>query len=227
MAAYTQIIDLFGIPACGKSTLAQYMVSHPVGGLRVATMTECILAARKDKWRWLRSLSFRDVFASIRLKFAAPLDKKRRVIPLWNVIIMGWYKNYVRKFTDYDIVVTDHGDIQRFVSLERGDNLHESKKFRDACRRYLDVSLSTTYVYCKVTADVALQRMNGRGRNAGRIDLIEDQSLKLQELEKEILYFDFWTSLLRDRKSSLLELNMDDATSVIVERLFNSLQINE
>lgn len=226
MAAYTQIIDLYGIPACGKSTLAQYMASHPVGGLKVAAMTECILAARKDKWKWLRSLSLRDLFASIRLKYAATLDKKRKVIPLWKVIIMGWFKNYVRKFTDYDIVVTDHGDIQSFVSLERGDNLHESKKFRDACQRYLDVSLSTTYVYCKVTADVALRRMNGRGRSAGRIDLMEDQSLKLQELEKEIICFDYWTSLLKDRKSSLFELNMDDATSVIAERLFNSLQTN-
>jgi dephospho-CoA kinase len=34
MAGHTQIIDLYGIPACGKSTLAEYMASHPVNGLR-------------------------------------------------------------------------------------------------------------------------------------------------------------------------------------------------
>ena len=50
MAVYTQIIDLYGIPACGKTTLAKYMASHPADGLKVATMEDCMIAALNDKY---------------------------------------------------------------------------------------------------------------------------------------------------------------------------------
>ena len=221
MAVHTQIIDLYGIPACGKTTLAKYMASHPVDGLKVATMRDCIIAALNDKWHLFLSVTPNNLWASIRLKLSAPFDKKRSAIPFRRVLLMGAFKNYVRKYTDYDIVVTDHGDIQRFVSLERGDNLHKSEGFLKACLHYLKISLSTTYVYCKIDAQDALERMNGRGREKGRIDLITDQHLKLQELETESKCFDFWTTILRGRNASPIELDMRDFTSAIADKLFS------
>ena len=220
MASHTQIIDLYGIPACGKTTLAKYMASNPAYGLKVATMRDCITAALNDKWHLLLSVTPGNLWASIRLKFSAPLDKKRSAIPFRRVVLMGAFKNYVRKYTDYDIVVTDHGDIQRFVAMERGDNLHKSSRFMGACLHYLDVSLSTTYVYCQIDAQDALERMNGRGREKGRIDLITDQHIKFQELEKESKCFDFWTTVLKERESSYIELNMRDSTSATADKLF-------
>jgi thymidylate kinase len=136
---------------------------------------------------------------------------------------MEAFKNYVLKYTDYDIVVSDHGDIQSFVSLERGDNLHESEKFKKACLCYLDISLSTIYVYCQIDTAVALQRMNGRGRDKGRIDLIQDQHIKLQELEAESKRFDFWTKILKERKTPIIELDMRDSTPTVADKLFSFL----
>lgn len=225
MAVYTQIIDLYGIPACGKTTLAEYMASHPKAGLKVASMQDCMHDAFNNKWKLAKSISLKNFWASVRLKFSAPLDKKRAVIPFKGILLLGAFKNYVRKYTDYDIVVTDHGDIQYFVSLERGDNLHESEKFKKACLHYLNVSLSTVYVYCQVDAETALQRMNGRGRNKGRMDMMSDQNLKLQELEKESNRFDFWTSILKERKASLIELDMRDSIPPIADKLFSFLII--
>lgn len=224
MAGHTQIIDLYGIPACGKTSLARHMASHPESGLKVATMQECKQSAFNNKWKLAKSISLRSIWASIRLKLSAPLDKKRRVIPFKGILLMGAFKNYIRKYTDFDIVVTDHGDIQSFVSLERGENLHENRKFKAACLHYLDNSLSNIYVYCKIDAENALRRMNDRGRDKGRIDLISDQNLKLQELEKEIGRFDFWTTVLKERKATLFELNTNEASSKISEELFQLLQ---
>lgn len=220
MAVHTQIIDLYGIPACGKTTLAKYMASHPKNGLKVATMRDCILSALNDKWHLVMSVSPKNIWASIRLKFSAPLDLKRSAIPFRRVLLMGLFKNYVLKYTDYDIVVTDHGDIQRFVSLERGDNLHESKRFLGACLHYLKVSLSSTYVYCRIDAQEALLRMNGRGREKGRIDLISDQHLKLHELETESRCFDFWKTILKERKASHIDLDMRDSVPSIADKLY-------
>lgn len=223
MAAHTQIIDLYGIPACGKTTLAKYMASHPVEGLKVSTVQDCTLAARNDMWHLLLSVSPKNIWASIRLKFSAPLDKKRNDIPFKNILLMGAFKNYILKYTDYDIVITDHGDIQSFVSLERGENLHESQRFLSACLHYLNVSLSTSYAYCKIDAEEALQRMNGRGRDKGRIDLITDQHIKLQELKIESTRFKYWAGILKERKAPSIELDMKDSIPSIANKLFSFL----
>ena len=226
MAAHTQIIDLYGIPACGKTTLARYMASHPTKGLKVKNIEDCMFAALNDKWHLVMSVSLKNVWASIRLRLSAPFDKKRSVIPFRAILLMGAFKNYILKYTDYDIVITDHGDIQSFVTLERGDNLHESKRFLSACLHYLNVSLSTSYVYCQIDAEEALQRMNGRGREKGRIDLITDQHIKLQELEAESKCFDFWTSILKKRKSSIVELDMKGSIPSVADKLFSILLTN-
>lgn len=223
MAAYTQIIDFYGIPACGKTTLAKYMTEHPIKDIKVTNIRYCMSAALNDKWRLAMSVSLKNVWASIKLRFSAPFDKKRKVIPFKAILLMDAFKNYAIKYTDYDIVVTDHGDIQSFVSLERGDNLHESLRFLDACSHYLNLSLSTSYVYCKIDAEVALQRMNGRGRDKGRIDIITDQHMKLQELEKESRRFDFWTTILKERKASIIELDMRDSIPTVADKLFSFL----
>ena len=220
MATHTQIIDLYGIPACGKTTLAEHITTH-ASGLKVASMRDCKHTAFKNKWKLAKSISLKIFLASVRLKCSAPFDKKRRDIPFKKILFTGTLKNYVRKYTDYDFVVTDSGDIQRIVSLERGDNLHKSERFRKACMQYLHASFSTIYVYCRIDATTALRRMNGRGRNNGRIDLISDQHLKLQELEKESKCFDFWTTILREQNVSLIELDMDDSTSTIADKLFS------
>lgn len=224
MAEYTKIIDLYGIPACGKTTLARYMASHPADGLKVATMQDCIHSALNEKWRLVMSVSLENIWASIKLKFSAPLDKKRSVIPFRAILLLNVYKNYIRKYTDYDIVVAAHGDIQTFVSLERGDNLHKNQRFKEACLHYLNVSLSTVYVYCLIDARTALGRMNNRSRNKGRIDVISDQELKLQELERERERFDFWTTVLKERKATFFELDMKEDCSEIAEKLFLLLQ---
>lgn len=223
MAAHTQIIDLYGIPACGKTTLARYMASHPAEGLKVSTMQDCTLAALNDKWHLIMSVSLKNVWASIRLRLSAPFDKKRSVIPFRAILLMGAFKDYILKYTDYDIVVSDHGDIQSFVSLERGENLHQSEKFLKACFHYLNASLSTSYVYCQIDAEDALQRMNSRGREKGRIDLIMDKHIKLQELEAESKRFDFWTKILKERKTPIIELDMRDSIPTVADKLFSFL----
>ena len=225
MAEHTKIIDLYGIPACGKTTLAEYMANHPKKGLKVAAMQDCMRDAFHHKWKLVKSVSLKIFWASVRLKLSTPLDKKRRVIRFRGMLLLGAYKNYARKYTDYDIVFFDHGDIQYFVSLERGDNLHESEKYKKACMRYLDAAHTTAYVYCQIDAETALQRMNDRGRNKGRMDMMLDQNLKLQELETESKRFDFWTTVLKERKASLIELDTRDSIPSIADKLFSFLMI--
>lgn len=73
MAAHTQIIDLYGIPACGKTTLAKYKASHPADGLKVATMRDCKIAALNDKWHLFLSITPKNLWQALGSNY----------LPLW------------------------------------------------------------------------------------------------------------------------------------------------
>lgn len=221
MAAYTKIIDFFGLPACGKSTLMKYVCSHYHGNLKITTKNDLVKEARKHPFGLLTSLSVERFVAGIRLRLVAPCDNKRNEIG-----VIGWpsharYYGYAIKHTDYDVVLCDHGDIQDFVSLERGDDLHNNEKFTNACSRYIDKSLATAYVYCKIDAKIALERMQNRGRKTGRLDVIREKELQLQELENEKLRFDFFADMLRKKEKRFFELDMSSPTETIAEVLYS------
>lgn len=221
MAAYTKIIDLFGIPACGKSTLSNCLAGRSNEALRISTLQGCILNDKKIVWRLLRSLSLNILWAGIRFRFSAPFDKKRRDVSLMSFLKHGLYYNYVRRFSDYDVVIVDHGDIQSIVTLERGEDLHDKPKFVKACSRYLNSSLANIYVYCRISAEESLYRMNSRQRDNGRIDVIENKHQQLKELQDEIARFDFFSELLKKQQKTVWELDMKYKTSEIANSIIN------
>lgn len=221
MAAYTKIIDLFGIPACGKTTLSNCLAERSDEVLSISTLQGCILNDKKIVWRLLRSLSLNTLWAGIRFRFSAPFDKNRRDVSLMSFLKHGLYYNYVRKFSDYDIVIVDHGDIQSIVTLERGENLHNNPKFVKECSRYINSSLTDIYVYCKISAEEALCRMNNRQRDNGRIDVIGNKHQQLKELNDEISRFDFFAELLKNQQKNIWELDMNNKSSDIADNLIN------
>lgn len=221
MAAHTQIIDLFGIPACGKTTLAKCLSEKNNEVLRISTLQECILNDKRIAWRLLTSLSLKTIWSGVKLRLSAPFDKKRRDVPLFSYLKHGLYYSYVRKFSDYDLIIVDHGDIQSMVTLERGEDLHNKAKFVKACSRYLDSSLANIYVYCKIDAEEALCRMNNRLRNYGRIDVIANKYQQLKELQDEVNRFDFFFELLKNKHKTVFELDMNNKTSEIANTIIN------
>ena len=223
MAAYTKIIDLFGIPACGKTTLSNCLAERSNEALRISTLQGCILNDKKIVWRLLRSLSLNILWAGIRFRFSAPFDKKRRDVSLMSFLKHGLYYNYVRRFSDYDIVIVDHGDIQSIITLERGENLHNKPEFVKACSRYLNSSLADIYIYCSISAEEALSRMHNRQRDNGRIDVIGNKHQQLKELNDEISRFEFFAEFLKNQKKNIWELDMNNKSSVIADSLINRL----
>lgn len=219
MAASTKIVDLFGIPACGKSTLAEYISKNNETEYKIATIQDIVGEAKTNKIKFIRSISLKSLFAAFRVRMTAPFDKKRRDITLRGWLLLDVLFNYSKKFSYHDVVLVDHGAIQSFVSLERGDNLHEKPKFANACLHYIDISPITTYVYCKIDALNSVERMHNRNRNIGRIDVIDDKAKQLLELENESQRFDFYAKMLTEKQKEFFELNMTEKTEHIAEQL--------
>lgn len=92
MAVYTQIIDLYGILACGKTTLAEYMANHPKAGLKVATMRDCMHSALNNKWKLVKSISPKNFWVSVRFKFSAPFNKNEETFLLKEYYFWGHSK---------------------------------------------------------------------------------------------------------------------------------------
>jgi len=225
MAAYTKIIELFGLPACGKTTLMEYICKHSQNDLNIATKQQVVKEAKQHPLKLTWSLPCERMLSGLRLRLCTPLDKKRN-----NIRILGWpshsrYYAYAKRYTTYDMVLCDHGDIQSIVSLERGENLHETNEFCEACFRYLNKSQATIYVYCKIDSKAALERMKGRKRITGRIDTIGDESLQLQELDKEKKRFDFFVEMLRNQNKQVFVLDMRESKESVGNNLMNHLNL--
>ncbi len=224
MAAHTKIVDLFGIPACGKTTLVDFFCNHHRGDYNVVSFQIALQEIRnKGYLRLVSAFSFRILFSALKVRFSAPFDKKRKVIPFMKWLKHGIYYNYLIKKSNYDVVLVDHGDIQSFVSLERGEDLHNNRKFSDACAHYIEVSPATHYVYCQVEPQTALGRMRRRHREKGRIDTMDNHSHQMWELKKEGLRFDYFANLLSEKKRRLIRLCMNDEIPILVGLLETEL----
>ncbi|MBO6125095.1 MAG: hypothetical protein J6P55_04460 [Bacteroidaceae bacterium] len=75
----------------------------------------------------------------------------------------------------------------------------------------------------KVATYHNIPQTNNCDRKKGRINLISNKDNKLQELKTESRRFDFWTTILKERKASIIELDMRDSTPSIADKLLSNL----
>lgn len=224
MAAHTLIIDLFGVPACGKTTLSDYLYNNCFPEKKVVTMPNLVKESKKEPIKLLFSLSIGRMIKGFILRLKAPFNNQRK-----DINVFGWpsharYYSFAKKHSNYDIVLCDHGDIQDFVSLERGENLHTKKRFAEACFNYINTSDASVYVYCDVDVEVAFERIRKRGRNSGRIDVIEDDQKQLDELRAEKMRFDFYSNWLKQSRKKYIQLDMNQSTEEIANSLVTRVQ---
>lgn len=223
MAANTKIIEFFGLPACGKTTLSRYLVENADPILKVITYGAAIQGLRNKPWRLIKSFSARNVYRALWLTFLASFKDNRQNAE-W--LVHGATYRFLIKFTDFDVVYVDHGDIQSFVSMERGRDLHLDKNFSKACSTYLDTTPVYAFFYCKVNPQIALGRMRQRGRDIGRIDTLSED-VQLKELESESQRFDFFARMLREKKKRFMELDMNKDVKNIAEDFMSLLSNNQ
>lgn len=222
MATHTQIIDLFGIPACGKTTLASYMNKKQFNGLLYASAKEAHHEMKQTSiLKIAKCINCRSIISAIRFISYFPYTKNRRDLPILKWLRDSIFRSFYRKYSRYDVILIDHGAIQTFVSWERGEDYHNDSEFQQRALDYLNSIESTIFVFCDVSNFTSIERIRKRGRDHGRLDMIlETKEDSIQsELDAERLRFQKIAELIKKNGHNMIILN----TNGVIEDIANEL----
>lgn len=191
MEASPKIIEFFGIPACGKSTIVEYLLKmqHNKNVVSYASLSKDFLHASVIKK--IHSIPWGDIIQTLRL--AKHVKSKRnnyyfeRLFPLWKILIC--YK-FAQRYSRYDLIYVDHGLSQSLISLIGGSELTSDLAFYSIAKSFLFRQNNIQYVYCHVDIDTALSRLQNRGPHKGRFNKDNDILILKKEYKQEILRFD-------------------------------------
>ena len=227
MESYTKIIELYGIPACGKSTLANSFYSQ--------YKEDCNIATSRDSWheikkssvlKKIKSLHLKSFIDCYRLCRLFPRTEARKDMSIMITLLNTYIRNFQCKYSDYDIIINDSSLIQQIVSWERGENFHNRIDFVNMVNSYLDNFKDIIYVYCTLDVNIALKRIRHRGRNEGRLDklIISNPDGIVSEYKNEVERFDMITSILEKEGKNIIRFDMNKPTNILVGDLYKTLQ---
>lgn len=226
MGSHTKIIDLFGTPACGKSTLARYIKEN--SALRVAEKVDVSRECRKYCYLlFMWSFSVRDIVKCIRYHYAIPKIYRRKGSPLWKFIKNYAYYHYIQRYSSFDVVIFDNSIVQSIVSHQNGVDLLSDSRFRKSVTDLLRFSEPVSFWWCDVDPVVALERMIHRDRPKGRIDLKTTEQEKYRELVSEHALFRKFYDLLSEGHADVRTVNCEKGIAEIytnIQTAINQLQ---
>lgn len=201
MGAHTKIIEFYGLPGCGKTTICNKLREiYETKGYRVAVLPD---AANHFSWlSLLKILSFKDcvlLFRFVSLLYKYHVCRNLVLSPIRRLLIYRCAK--MKK--EYDFIFIDHGAVQSIVRALYDTPCPIDIINSSVIKDLLMINPVDKYVCCQLTPKVAFSRMRSRNRtNSGTFDQFPDDQLK-KVLEGHNTIFENTDRLLRN-----LHLNM-------------------
>lgn len=195
MAKHTKIIELYGLPGCGKTTLCIKLKKvYELNGYKVGLINE---ASKTCTFTHVLSvLLLKDIIALFRWFYnilrGGNMINKISLSPYKRLLIYRCIKGY----SDCDYVFIEHGIIQCIVSSIYGIKDDDSLLNKSICKLFLHKDFVDMFLYCHVTPEEAFKRIRIRNRkNSGRFDQMQDNMLN-DILIKQSHQFELLTSKL-------------------------------
>lgn len=192
MATHTQIIEFFGLPGCGKTTLCDLLVAQREDdGGRTVRMSDIgahyHAASLMTK---VQSIPFCTWWLIARLLFTLPRIplKKWRLYRSFFYISMMY--NFCHRQRSADYMVVDHGLMQAVVSVMFGHASDLTPRGWQLLRRICTRLGVDKMVWCDLPVGVSMTRIRKRGRRGnGRLDEIESDEQLLAVLHQQAKFF--------------------------------------
>lgn len=193
MATNTIVVELFGFPGCGKTTLCSNIKEAKC--IKVADFEDVLNDWSKATiTHKLRSLPFLVICRCILFFLSTKIlpSKNRRIY--YDIIRRAILAKFAKQLSKYDFVFFDHGFLQGMHSFFYGHEKDLNKQSQCRIRRITE-SLSRyvgLHIYCQLPIDVTIQRLQSRNSSAhSRMDYLRhDYSRISSALEIQQKFFD-------------------------------------
>lgn len=229
METHTRVVEFFGLPGCGKTTLTDYLIDNPNSA---GTPIFGRINQLSEKYRRLSFINkigvipFKAWFYSSLFILSVP----KIPVKEWKLYRSFFYITMMYKVSEKtsipSFILVDHGLFQAAQSVIYS---HSESLSNRSWRLLMKIasSINIDYaVYCVVSKEESLQRIRIRNRKGnGRLDMIEDDALLLSHLEQQTHLFDKVHNLMKRLSNSvILTLDMKEQVSEIADDLKTRLK---
>lgn len=226
MATYTKIVEFFGVPACGKSTIVNgFVEANGDVGKTVSYHTVCQDYLRSSFLKKLDCFPFYMLLNTWRLqksigsRFKSLNYLKNRYIPILKVLTCYCF---AKKYSNYSMILVDHGIIQTVVSMIAGMDINNEDIFQSSLCQLFNGVDDITFVHCQLEFEEAVRRLSLRGEHAGRFQHTIDKDILLAQYKAEKERFDLVLNNMSNKRR-IVNLNTSGTLKDVLHTLNNNL----
>lgn len=211
----TVLVDINGLPGCGKTTLVEKVVARlEEANLSVYTIEDVYFHGEKTRVSKyvtiLRALgspgSRRANLLAYQLFSCFPFSFSRLAYTL-RLIKFHYQLRKVYKSKDCDIIILEEGITQYTASIPHVDRLHDKKVLRSLLLSMLSAFQYVVVVNCLSDVETSLNRISTRGFKNGRFDHMNERE-RFEGLKIHYEFFEIMRDVLGDVRT--LDLPMID-----------------
>lgn len=189
MAAYTKIIEFYGLPGCGKTTLCEAIVHELAAQGKKACFLNDITQFCTF-FNVIRQVNFRELIHNIKF-YIKNRNEDSSLIRYFSAYRRLLKYKCAIKYSNYDYVLVEHGIVQSMVSAIYKYDAEYYCDIDCSLRYILYANDNISYIYCFVDCDTAVRRIICRNRqNSGRLDKIKDKQVLTREIQKQYGLFE-------------------------------------
>lgn len=185
MASNTRIIELFGLPGCGKTTQKEMLLGYNSG------YRFCIMSDISQQYKKISILKKIKYFPYKTLGYIFLLQPfmgyKKGDLGFWkSILIVSIVYSYGKSLYENCSIVVDHGVFQYITSLSYRRDFNISYFSCKLLARLMKSQNIDFLFNCEIEPSIAVRRIRDRNRSGlGRFDAIADNDKLLSLLIKE------------------------------------------
>ena len=177
MAEHTKIVEFYGLPGCGKTTLCKLLKEqYEKKGYKIGLINDATKSCTIP--HLLKVVSINNIWGFINwchsIMKVSHTSFNIAGSPYKRMLI---YK-CIRSFSQYDYIFIEHGIVQSIVSSLYGVDNYKIFMNRSICKSLLNFESADIFIYCQVTIEESFKRIKKRNRkSSGRFDQLPEDEL--------------------------------------------------
>lgn len=216
-----KIIEFYGLPGCGKTTLRNKLLLS--SSIRAGSIQDVMALYKQESFFYrLFHLPIKQWWLLSMFLITLPQKRKNAKTAYVTLFYKVLSYSYCAAKSSFDIVVVDHGLVQQLGTILHNMDYNISEKSLRRFVKFASDMKGVKIICCYITSELSLSRMRSRNRNGGRIDAVMNDTKKaIYFLDKERVLFERFSKAFNNNDSVL---DMSKTPDVLSEEVFNMMR---